>query len=194
MSLDVLALLNKTGALLQGHFRLSSGLHSPNYVQCALLLQHPRNAKALGEALAKLIRPMKPKKIVAPALGGLIIGYTVAEALDVPMVFTERKEGEMTLRRGFKIGQGERVVIIEDVVTTGKSTKEAAAVVAAYGGLVFGYGSILNRSGKNNPFDKSYESLLTLGLDTWDEAACPLCAKGMAVDSPGSRFTAPASR
>ncbi|HEU4521100.1 MAG TPA: orotate phosphoribosyltransferase [Thermoanaerobaculia bacterium] len=194
MSLDVLALLNKTGALLQGHFRLSSGLHSPNYVQCALLLQHPRNAKALGEALAKLIRPMKPKKIVAPALGGLIIGYTVAEALDVPMVFTERKEGEMTLRRGFKIGQGERVVIIEDVVTTGKSTKEAAAVVAAHGGLVFGYGSILNRSGKNNPFDKSYESLLTLGLDTWDEAACPLCAKGMAVDSPGSRFTAPASR
>jgi orotate phosphoribosyltransferase len=188
MPLDVLALLNKTGALLQGHFRLSSGLHSPNYVQCAVLLQHPRNAKALGEALARLVRPRKPEKIVAPAMGGLIIGYTVAEALDVPMVFTERKDGEMTLRRGFKVNRGERVVIIEDVVTTGKSTRETAAVIAKHGGLVFGYGSILNRSGKENPFDHPYESLLTLALETWQEGACPLCAKGVAIDSPGSRF------
>jgi orotate phosphoribosyltransferase len=193
MPLDVLALLNKTGALLQGHYRLSSGLHSPNYVQCALLLQHPRNARALGEALAKLVRSMKPKKIVAPAMGGLIIGYTVAEALDLPMVFTERKDGEMTLRRGFRINRGDPVVIIEDVVTTGKSTRETAAVVAQHGGLVFGYGSILNRSGRENPFDHPYESLLTLGLETWDEKSCPLCAKGMAVDSPGSRFTSAGS-
>lgn len=193
MSLDVLSLLNKTGALLQGHFRLSSGLHSPNYVQCALLLQQPRNARAIGEALARLVRPMKPKKIVAPALGGVIIGYTVAEALDVPMVFTERKDGEMMLRRGFKIAEGERVVVIEDVVTTGKSTKEAAAVVASRGGLVFGYGSILNRSGIENPFDKPYASLLSLALDTWEEAACPLCAGGAALDTPGSRY-ASASR
>ena len=190
MALDVLALLNKTGALLQGHYRLSSGLHSPSYVQCALLLQNPRNAKAIGEALAKRVRSMRPQKIVAPALGGVVIGYTVAEALDVPMVFTERKEGEMTLRRGFKIAQGERVVIVEDVVTTGKSTRETAEVVTRHGGLVFGFASILNRSGKENPFDKSYESLLALGLDTWDEASCPLCARGMAVDSPGSRFSA----
>ena len=192
MSLDVLALLNKTGALLQGHFRLSSGLHSPNYVQCALLLQHPRNAKAVGEALAKRIRPLKPKKIVSPALGGLVIGYTVAEALDVPMVFTERKEGEMTLRRGFRIGEGERIVVVEDVVTTGQSTRETADVVAAHGGLVFGFASILNRSGKDNPFNKPYESLLSLTLDAWDEAACPLCARGMALDTPGSRFMKPA--
>jgi orotate phosphoribosyltransferase len=190
MPLDVLSLLNKTGALLQGHFRLSSGLHSPNYVQCALLLQHPRNAKAIGEALARLVRPMKAKKIVAPALGGLIIGYTVAEALEIPMVFTERKDGEMTLRRGFKIAQGEPVVVIEDVVTTGKSTREAADVVARHGGLVFGFGSILNRSGKENPFDKPYESLLALNLDTWEEAACPLCAGGAPLDAPGSRFAA----
>src|SRR5687768_11123416 len=101
MALDVLSLLNKTGALLQGHFRLSSGLHSSGYVQCALLLQHPRSAKAIGESLAKHVRSMKPKKIVSPALGGLIIGYTVAEALGLPMIFTERKEGVMTLRRGF---------------------------------------------------------------------------------------------
>ncbi|MGZ8709851.1 MAG: orotate phosphoribosyltransferase [Thermoanaerobaculia bacterium] len=188
MPLDVQALLNNTGALLQGHFRLSSGLHSPNYVQCAVLLQHPRNAKALGEALARLVRPRKPEKIVAPAMGGLIIGYTVAEALDVPMVFTERKDGEMTLRRGFKINRGERLVIIEDVVTTGKSTRETAAVIAKHGGLVFGYGSILNRSGQENPFDHPYDSLLTLALETWQEGSCPLCAKGVAIDSPGSRF------
>lgn len=189
MPLDVLALLNKTGALLQGHFRLSSGLHSPNYVQCALLLQHPRNAKALGEALAKQIRSIRPDKIVAPALGGLVIGYTVAEALGIPMVFTERKDGEMTLRRGFRITQGERIVIVEDVVTTGKSTRETASVVAAHGGLVFGYASILNRSGKPNPFEASYESLLTLQLETHEESACPLCKSGVLLDAPGSRHS-----
>lgn len=189
MPLDVLALLNKTGALLQGHYRLSSGLHSPNYVQCALLLQSPRNAKAIGEALARKVRPLRSQKIVTPALGGVIIGYTVAEALEIPMVFTERKDGEMTLRRGFKIGQGERVVIVEDVVTTGKSTKETADVVAKNGGLVFGFASILNRSGKDNPFDKPYESLLTLGLETFEESACPLCKSGVPIDSPGSRYS-----
>lgn len=189
MSLDVLALLNKTGALLQGHFRLSSGLHSPNYVQCALLLQHPPNAKALGEALAKKIRSIRPDKIVAPALGGVVIGYTVAEALAISMIFTERKDGEMTLRRGFRIAQGERIVIVEDVVTTGKSTRETAAVVGKHGGLVFGFASILNRSGKPNPFDTSYESLLTLSLETHEESKCPLCASGVPIDAPGSRFS-----
>src|ERR1700760_667374 len=106
------ALLRETGALLSGHFRLSSGLHSPNYVQCALLLEHPRNAKAIGEALAEKVRGLAPKKIVAPALGGVIIGYTVAEALGIPFVFTERKEGAMTLRRGFRLSEGEPVVIV----------------------------------------------------------------------------------
>jgi orotate phosphoribosyltransferase len=193
MPLDVLALLNKTGALLQGHFRLSSGLHSPNYVQCALLLQHPPNAKALGESLARQLRPIRPDKIVAPALGGVIIGYTVAEALQIPMVFTERKEGQMTLRRGFRIRQGERIVIVEDVVTTGKSTRETAQVVAAQGGLVFGFGSILNRSGKANPFDAPFESLLSLKLETHEADACPLCASGVPLDAPGSRYSAGSS-
>jgi orotate phosphoribosyltransferase len=189
MPLDVLALLHKTGALLQGHFRLSSGLHSPNYVQCALLLESPRNAKAIGEALAMRVRSMRPQKIVAPALGGVIIGYTVAEALDKPFVFTERKDGQMTLRRGFKIRQGDRVVIVEDVVTTGKSTGEAARVVAEHGGLVFGFASILNRSGKENPFDHPYESLLRLDLETYSEEKCPLCASGVPLDAPGSRYS-----
>lgn len=190
MPLDVQALLSETGALLQGHFRLSSGLHSPSYVQCALLLEHPRNAKAIGEALAAKLRPLQPEKVVAPALGGVVIGYTVAEALGVPSIFTERKDGAMTLRRGFRIKEGERIVIVEDVVTTGKSTRETAVVVEQHGGEVAGFGSILNRSGNPNPFDpKPYEALLALGLDTHEEAACPLCRDGVALDAPGSRFS-----
>lgn len=189
MALDVAALLRETGALLSGHFRLSSGLHSSGYVQCALLLEHPRNAKAVGEALAAKVLDIRPAKIVAPALGGVIIGYTVAEALNVPSIFTERKEGSMTLRRGFRIAEREPVVIVEDVVTTGKSTRETAAVIEGFGGRVVGFASILNRSGKENPFDAPYESLLTLALETYDESNCPLCASGVAIDSPGSRYS-----
>jgi len=186
MSLDVSALLQETGALLTGHFRLSSGLHSPNYVQCARLLEHPRNAKAIGEALAARIRA---EKIVSPALGGVIIGYTVAEALGVPFVFTERKEGAMTLRRGFQIEPGETIVIVEDVVTTGKSTRETADVVTQHGGVVTGFASILNRSGKANPFNAPYEALAALNLRTYDPAECPFCARGIAIDAPGSRYS-----
>lgn len=189
MALDVRSLLEETGALLTGHFRLSSGLHSPNYVQCALLLEQPRHAKALGEALADEVRDLGVDRIVAPALGGVVIGYTVAEALGVPFVFTERKEGRMTLRRGFRLVEGERVVIVEDVVTTGKSTLETAAIVEEKGAVVSGYASILNRSGKTHPFGAPYESLLSLSLETYEESACPLCARGDALDAPGSRFS-----
>ncbi len=188
-TLDVRSILERTGALLGGHFRLSSGLHSANYVQCALLLEHPRHAKAIGEALAAKLRGFGATKIVAPALGGVIIGYTVAEALGLPFVFTERKEGQMTLRRGFRIEQGERVVIMEDVVTTGKSTRETADVISQHGGEVAGFASILNRSGKDNPFDAPYEFLLALNFETYDESGCPQCAQGVALDAPGSRFS-----
>jgi len=189
MSQDLRALLEETGALLTGHFRLSSGLHSPNYVQCALLLEHPVNANALGEALGARIRNFGAEKIVAPALGGVIIGYAVAEALDVPFVFTERKDGQMTLRRGFRIGEGEKIAIVEDVVTTGKSTRETADVVAQHGGVVVGFASILNRSGKANPFDAPFEALAALNLETYDPDACPLCAQGAPLDAPGSRYS-----
>jgi orotate phosphoribosyltransferase len=203
MSLDVRALLEQTGALLSGHFRLSSGLHSRNYVQCARLLEHPRNAKALGAALAERIHVARVTarddgraeagptldKIVAPALGGLIIGYAVADALGLPFIFTERKDGAMTLRRGFAVGEGERVVIVEDVVTTGKSTRETVDVVTRQGGVVTGFASILNRSGRENPFDAPYVSLLALDLDTYDESACPLCRDGKPLDAPGSRYS-----
>ncbi len=189
MPLDLPALLRETGALLSGHFRLSSGLHSAGYVQCALLLEHPRNAKAIGEALAAKVASMQPAKIVAPALGGVIIGYAVAEALGLPSIFTERKDGAMTLRRGFRIAPDEGVVIVEDVVTTGKSTRETATVIEGLGGRVVGFASILNRSGVANPFDAPYESLMALNLETYDEADCPLCARGVSLDAPGSRFS-----
>ena len=190
MALDLPALLRETGALLQGHFRLSSGLHSPNYVQCARLLEHPRNAAEIGEALAERIRRLAADKIAAPALGGVIIGYTTAAALGIPFVFTERKDGSMTLRRGFRVTDGESIVIVEDVVTTGKSTRETADVIAASGGRVVGFASILNRSGRANPFDPDpYEALLALDFATHEESACPLCASGVPLDAPGSRYS-----
>ena len=187
MPSDLRALLEETGALLSGHFRLSSGLHSPNYVQCARLLEQPRHAKAIGADLAGRISGAD--KIVAPALGGVVIGYTVADALGLPFAFTERKDGAMTLRRGFTIGENEKVVIVEDVVTTGKSTRETADVISERGGKVVGFASILNRSGKANPFDAPYEALLALDLDTYPEESCPLCARGVALDAPGSRYS-----
>lgn len=183
------SLLHSTGALLEGHFRLSSGLHSPNYVQCAKLLEHPVNARALGASLASLLGEVDATHIVAPALGGLIIGFTVADALSLPMVFTERKEGAMSLRRGFVLQKGNRVVIVEDVVTTGKSTRETATVVESFGAEVVGFASILNRSGRENPFDLPFHFLKAMDLTTFDEAECPSCAAGMALDAPGSRFT-----
>ncbi|HEX6642334.1 MAG TPA: orotate phosphoribosyltransferase [Thermoanaerobaculia bacterium] len=190
MSLDVRALLEQTGALLRGHFRLSSGLHSGNYVQCARLLEEPRNAKAIGAALGDRIREFGAQRIVAPALGGVIIGYTAAEALGVPFLFTERKEGQMTLRRGFALEPDEDVVIVEDVVTTGKSTRETAEVITQHGGRVVGFASILNRSGKANPFAPDpYEALLALDFETYEESECPLCSSGVPLDAPGSRYS-----
>lgn len=190
MPLDVPGLLAETGALLTGHFRLSSGLHSPSYVQCARLLEDPQNARDIGKALAERIAPLGPGHIVAPALGGVIIGYTVADALGAPMVFTERKDGEMTLRRGFALERNEPVVIVEDVVTTGKSTRETATVVESLGAQVVGYASILNRSGSANPFDRPYQALLALSLQTHPESDCPLCRAGIPLDAPGSRYSA----
>lgn len=188
-ALDVPTLLNDTGALLTGHFRLSSGLHSVNYVQCALLLEDPVDARMVGHELAEKLKALRADRVVAPALGGVIIGFTVAEALKVPFAFTERKDGEMTMRRGFRIKPGERVIVVEDVVTTGKSTLEAAGVVKQQGGVVVGYGSILNRSGRENPFDAPYSALLKLTLETFDEPRCPQCRIGAPIDSPGSRFS-----
>lgn len=186
---DLPTLLRETGALLSGHFRLSSGLHSPNYVQCARLLEDPATASALGEALATRLRAVTPDRVVSPALGGVVIGFVVAQALGVPFSFTERKDGAMTLRRGFQLRAGERIAVVEDVVTTGKSTRETVNVIEQQGAKVVGYGSILNRSGRANPFGEAYEALLDLDLATFDESECPLCLAGAPLDAPGSRFS-----
>jgi orotate phosphoribosyltransferase len=187
-SLDIAGLLEETGALLEGHFRLSSGLHSPRYVQCARLLTDPRHAHRLGGALAAQLQRYRPELIVAPALGGLIIGFATADALGIPMIFTERKEGEMSLRRGFQIEPGTRVAVVEDVVTTGRSTVETDAVVRDSGGGVVAHGAILNRSGRENPFEEPFEFLHQLELESWTADACRLCREGVPLDSPGSRF------
>jgi orotate phosphoribosyltransferase len=189
---ETLALLQSSHALLEGHFLLSSGLHSPRYVQCAKLLELPMRARRVGERLAVLLRPLGVESIVSPALGGLIIGHEVAEALDVPFRFVERKDGAMELRRGFTLGYGERVAIVEDVVTTGKSTLEAAAVASAHGAEVIAVAAILDRTGSRNqggrhPFTVPFLTLLALDFPTWAAAECPLCKAGGKPEKPGSR-------
>ena len=182
-------MLQSSGALLEGHFLLSSGLHSPRYVQCARLLELPVRARQVGEGLAALLRPLAVDSILSPALGGLIIGHEVAAALGVPFRFTERKDGAMELRRGFALGPGERVAVVEDVVTTGKSTLETMAVATAKGAEVVAEGAILDRSAGKHPFTVPFVSLLALDFPTWPAAECPLCAAGGKPEKPGSRVT-----
>jgi len=181
------ALLEESGALREGHFRLSSGLHSPAYVQCALLLQEPARARRLGGELARRLAEHRPESVLSPALGGVVIGHEVAAALGVPFRFTERQEGAMALRRGFALRPGERVAVVEDVVTTGKSTRECAAVATASGAEVVAIGSILDRSGGRHGFEAPYVALMALDLPAYDPAECPLCRAGRPIEKPGSR-------
>ena len=180
-------LLEVSGALENGHFRLSSGRHSASYVQCALLLEEPRRASRVGEMLAERLRARDPQSVLSPALGGLVIGYAVAAALGVPFRFSERREGTMRLRRGFRLRQGERVVVVEDVITTGGSAGEAAALAVAAGAEVAAVGAIIQR-GEARALAAPLESLLRLELPSWTAEECPLCADGVAIDAPGSRL------
>ncbi len=177
------------GGLLEGHFKLSSGRHSSRYVQCALYLAEPARAEAAGRQLAARLKNAAAQIVVAPALGGLIIGHEVARALvDVPFYFTERADGEMVLRRGFAIEPGSRVLVVEDVITTGGSTREVMDVVSGQGGVVVGVAAIVNRSGQENPFAPlPFTALLTVEVPTWQPEACPLCASGVPLSKPGSR-------
>jgi orotate phosphoribosyltransferase len=184
---DVLDLFRQSGALLEGHFRLSSGLHSSGYLQCALVLQHPRHAEALGRALAEKLKAHAPTVVLSPAIGGLIIGHEVGRALGVRAIFAERQENVMTLRRGFSLEPTDRVVVIEDVITTGLSTRETMAAAAAAGATVVGAGSIIDRSGGSATVGVPASALATLSLPTYQPEACPLCADGKPVQKPGSR-------
>ena len=181
--------MTATGALLEGHFKLSSGRHSSRYMQCALYLADPTRAEAAGRQLAARLKNAAAQLVVSPALGGVIIGHEVARALeDVPFFFTERAEGAMTLRRGFRIEPETRVLVVEDVITTGGSTREVMEVVAQQGGLVVGVGAIVNRSGQENPFAPlPFSALLTVDVPNYPPDACPLCASGVPLSKPGSR-------
>ncbi len=174
------------GALLQGHFLLSSGLHSDKYLQSALVLAQPAQAEALGRALAAK-SALKPDLVVSPAMGGLIIGHEVARALGVRHYFTERVDAAMTLRRGFVLRPGERILVVEDVVTTGKSTKEVFAVIRAAGAQVVGACSIVDRSEGKSDLGVPYAALWTVAVPTWTPDACPLCRTGAPAVKPGSR-------
>jgi len=183
---ELLDLYRRSGALLEGHFRLTSGLHSPGYLQCALVLQHPQHAEALGRAIAERTRGLRPTVVLSPALGGVVIGHEVARALGVRAIFAERQDGALMLRRGFVVAENDRVLVVEDVVTTGGSTRETIQVARAAGGHVVGAGSIVNR-GTGAPLDVPYVALLEIALPTYEPDTCPLCAQGLPVIKPGSR-------
>ena len=185
--MDVLQLFRESGALLDGHFRLSSGLHSANYLQCALVLQHPVHAEQLGRALGQRLAELRPTVVLSPALGGLIIGHEVARALGVRAIFAERQNGAMSLRRGFSLSDTDRVVVIEDVVTTGGSTRETIAVAERAPASIVGAGAIIDRSGGSVRLDAPFVSLVTLDVASYQPDDCPLCRSGTPIVKPGSR-------
>ena len=178
------------GSHQRGHFLLSSGLHSGDYLQCALYLAEPRRAAHAGSLIGAAMTEAVPDidLVVSPAMGGLIIGHETARALGLPFLFTERADGEMVLRRGFAVAPGQRIIIVEDVVTTGKSTREVIEILEADGAEVVGLASLVNRSGNPNPFDpKPYRALLEASFPTWSADECPLCRDGVPIAKPGSR-------
>ena len=178
--------LKKVGALQEGHFQLSSGLHSKEYIQCALYLQIPKNAERVAQELAKFV-PAGVQAVVSPALGGLLIGHEVAKVLDVRHMFAERVDGVMTLRRGFELMPGEAVVIVEDVFTTGKSTSEVAELVRASGGDPKSAISLVNRSEESLSLNLPTSSLLHFEIKMYEPAKCPLCKDNVPIVKPGSR-------
>jgi orotate phosphoribosyltransferase len=184
---EVLTMFRRSGALLEGHFRLSSGLHSPGYLQCALVLQHPKEAEALGAALGAIVRALGAQTVLSPAMGGIVIGQEVGRALGVRAIFAERQDGALTLRRGFALDPGEKVIVVEDVVTTGGSTRETMDVARAAGAVVVGACAIVDRSGGKQGLDVPFHALLPMDVKTYQPEACPLCQQGIAVVKPGSR-------
>ena len=190
---SILNIFRQTGAYLAGHFRLTSGLHSPEYLQCALVLQHPEHAERLGSRLAGELRRMagaeKIGVVVSPAMGGMIIGHEVARALGTRFLFTERDtaSGKMILRRGFALQPDEAAVVVEDVITTGGSTREVVDILRAAGARPIAAGSIIDRSGGKAQVGAPRVALATLDVVSYQPDDCPLCRQGLPVSKPGSR-------
>ncbi len=193
MSQDWLERFRRCGAVQDGHFRLSSGLHSTTYVQSALILQYPHEAEALGQALAARVRGQRPEVVASPALGGIVIAHELARALGCRAIFTERVDGRMQLRRGFSVGPAERALLVEDVITTGGSVGEVAALVRAAGGSVAGLAALVDRRGRADQrrggadLEAPLAALITLDLPVYAPDACPLCRAGVPINKPGSR-------
>ena len=184
---QILSHFKETDALLEGHFVLSSGLHSGNYLQCALALQHPADAVKFGRAIAEEIVDGHIETVVSPAIGGLVIGFAVAQALNTRFLWTERQEGIMTLRRGFSIKEGERILVVEDVITTGGSTRECIKALEQNGANVVGAASIIDRSNGKADVGVPRIALVNLDVPTYQPEACPLCVAGSVAYKPGSR-------
>lgn len=184
----VLDLFRKSGALLEGHFRLTSGLHSECYLQSALVLQHPDLAMRLGDAIGERTRHLEPTLVLSPALGGIVIGQEVGRALGIRAIFAERQDGRLTLRRGFAVSPADRVLVVEDVITTAGSTRETVDVARASGAQVVGASSIIDRgSDSSRVVEVPLFSLARMEVPTYPPESCPLCAKGLPVVKPGSR-------
>ena len=184
---EILKIFRDHSALLEGHFILSSGLHSDRYVQCALVLQYPQVAEQLCSELAAKLRHLRVTTVAAPALGGVIVAHEVARALGARALFAERQEGAMTLRRGFSLKAGEPTLVVEDVITTGGSTRETMSCVEQAGGTVLGVGALIDRSGGTADLGVPKAALLTLTIRNFGPADCPLCKSGIPVIKPGSR-------
>jgi len=184
---ETLERYEKRGALLRGHFQLTSGLHSDIYLQSALVLQHPEDAAALGEGLAAVFRDERAHTVLAPAIGGILVAHEVARALGVRALFTERENGVMRLRRGFTLSAGERCLVVEDVITTGGSTREVVQCVQEHGGVVVGVGCLIDRSGGAATFPVKRAALATITAATYQPESCPLCKSGSVAVKPGSR-------
>lgn len=184
---EILQIFKERSALLEGHFILSSGLHSNRYIQCALVLQFPPIAERLGQELARKMNELHPHTVAAPALGGVIVAHEVARALGARAVFTERQDGQMKLRRGFSLEPNEPTLVVEDVITTGLSTRETIHCVEQAGGKVLGVGALVDRSGGLVHFGLPQSALLTMNVGTYPAAECPLCQEGIPTSKPGSR-------
>ena len=184
---EVIDRFRKSGALLEGHFVLTSGLHSPIYLQCALVLQEPPEAEKFGRAIAERFQNESIQTVASPAIGGLIIGHEVARALAARFIWTERQDGVMVLRRGFAVSPGERILVVEDVVTTGGSTRETVAALQASGAQVVAAASIIDRSSGKAAVGVPRIALATLNVASIDPAVCELCKRGEPAIKPGSR-------
>ena len=185
---EVMRLFQGCGAWLEGHFVLSSGLHSREYVQCAMILQHPTLAARACQALAQRFVSDDVTCVAGPALGGILVAYETARQLGIRSVFAERQDGKLLLRRGFQIGPKDRVLIVEDVVTTGGSAEELITLVRSAGATVVGVGALVDRSSGWTTFDVKFHALMSLDLKTFPPDTCPLCKEGVAIIRPGSRI------